>query len=471
MFTRSGDPLPVRLAQDIYVIIEVAEGGDPNVLKPMISVSRTRKLSVLRTNTDIGTESRTRCNCAADVALLKDSIATLQAEHVLLKQSIHVSVSLRTKQIDTLKLGISDIKSQLLNYSTHLKDCSFSTLSGIQNIVNSAASQLLQVEDRVRWLETVLNTDNVAVISKFSETLKTDPWATQNDRPPPEASDLIPTHTSGQSSFCDNDVCANVLNGDICFTQIRTNIVSDVTSDEHSATEVHVQHTPSTLYSDVAKRTTTRGVDDDGGRGPFVPTTSCDDGGYQTGGWIDSWQAPRVPVIRQPKGRPIPVRVTTRRDASEETPPYGALPGAENEPGTTPSDDFMVPRRKRTKSFCVMGLSRNLNTSILTSTINRKGPTVAIIRIFPSRADEGKVMLRINVNDDGHADEMLSYGFWPSYVSCKRCRARTTRATRPVFTDRGRDLPPRFQRKNRSQGHVSIDEYSDRYSPLIEEVD
>jgi len=35
MFTRSGDPLPVRLAQDIYAIIEVAEGGDPNVLKPM----------------------------------------------------------------------------------------------------------------------------------------------------------------------------------------------------------------------------------------------------------------------------------------------------------------------------------------------------------------------------------------------------------------------------------------------------
>ena len=132
-------------------------------------------------------------------------MATLQAEHVLMKQSIYVSDSLRTKQIDTLKLGISDIKSQLLNYSTTLKDCSFSTLSGIQNIGNSAASQLLQVEDRVRWLETVLNTDNVAVISKFSETLKTDLRATQNDRPPLEASDLIPTHTSEQCSFCDKN--------------------------------------------------------------------------------------------------------------------------------------------------------------------------------------------------------------------------------------------------------------------------
>jgi len=96
---------------------------------------------------------------------------------------------------------------------------------------------------------------------------------------------------------------------------------------------------------------------------------------------------------------------------------------------------------------------------------------VAKIRVFPSRADEGKVMLRINVDDDGHADEMLSYGFWLSYVSCKRWRARTTRAARPAMTDRGRDLPPRFRRGNRSQGHVNTDEYSNRYSPLIKEVD
>jgi len=44
-------------------------------------------------------------------------------------------------------------------------------------------------------------------------------------------------------------------------------------------------------------------------------------------------------------------------------------------------------------------------------------------------------------------------------------------ATRPALTDRGRDLPPRFRRVNRFQGHVSIDEFSNRYSPLIEEVD
>ncbi|KAH3885151.1 hypothetical protein DPMN_009141 [Dreissena polymorpha] len=32
VFTRSGESLPVRLAKDIYAIIEVAEGGDPYLL-------------------------------------------------------------------------------------------------------------------------------------------------------------------------------------------------------------------------------------------------------------------------------------------------------------------------------------------------------------------------------------------------------------------------------------------------------
>jgi len=165
----------------------------------------------------------------------------------------------------------------------------------------------------------------IAVISKFSETLKTDLRATQNDRPPPEASDLIPTHTSEQCSFCDNNLCSNVLVGDVCFTQLRTNIVSDVASKQDAA-EVHAKHKPSTRYSDAARCTTTRGVvvhlaaNGDFGRGTFIPTTSCDVGGYPIGGWVDNWQAPRVPVIRHPRGRPILVRVTTRRDASEETP-------------------------------------------------------------------------------------------------------------------------------------------------------
>ena len=72
--------------------------------------------------------------------------------------------------------------------------------------------------------------------------------------------------------------------------------------DKHDVVEVHVQHTPSMLYSDVAKRTSTEGKDGDSGRGLRTPATSCDEGGNSTGSWIDSWQAPRVRVVRKPRG-------------------------------------------------------------------------------------------------------------------------------------------------------------------------
>jgi len=131
--------------------------------------------------------------------------------------------------------------------------------------------------------------------------------------------------------------------------------------------------------------------------------------------------------------------VTARREAPEETPPNGPPVREGAELDTTTCNDLVEQRRKRTKYFCV---SRNLYTSILTSKVNRKGPTVATIRVFPTKADDGKVMLRINVYDDGHFDEMLSFGFWPSFVTCKRWRSRTSRGTRPALFDRGRDIPP-----------------------------
>ena len=39
MFPRTGEPVTFRLAQDIYNIIEVTEGGNCNLLKNMISTA------------------------------------------------------------------------------------------------------------------------------------------------------------------------------------------------------------------------------------------------------------------------------------------------------------------------------------------------------------------------------------------------------------------------------------------------
>ncbi|KAH3793344.1 hypothetical protein DPMN_146852 [Dreissena polymorpha] len=107
MCTRSGEPLPVRLAQDIYAIIEVAEGGDPYILKSMISTERARKLTVARAIPDIDTENQFgngrqlgKCMCSHDICILKDQISTFQADHLFLKQAMYASNELRTKEIE-----------------------------------------------------------------------------------------------------------------------------------------------------------------------------------------------------------------------------------------------------------------------------------------------------------------------------------------------------------------------------------
>ncbi|KAH3824051.1 hypothetical protein DPMN_125879 [Dreissena polymorpha] len=66
MLTRSGEPLPVRLAHDIYAITEVADGGDPYMLNSMISSANAWKSTVAPANPDkesvnqVGNRSTTR---------------------------------------------------------------------------------------------------------------------------------------------------------------------------------------------------------------------------------------------------------------------------------------------------------------------------------------------------------------------------------------------------------------------------
>ena len=93
-YTHSGDPVPVRLAQDIHNILQVhvVEGGDPAILKNIISVAcakarltnSVRRSVVRRRSAATGTPRQggppTACSCASELKLLKDSVATLKGD-------------------------------------------------------------------------------------------------------------------------------------------------------------------------------------------------------------------------------------------------------------------------------------------------------------------------------------------------------------------------------------------------------
>jgi len=168
MFTRSGEPLPVRLAQDIYAIIEVAEGGDPYMLKSLISTAKARKSGVERANPDIETVNQVgngrqpgKCMCSSDICILKDQISTLQADHLILKQAMYASNELRTKETEATKDSLRSIKVQILMCKEAIKDCSDSNVSTIRNLVSASVARITELENIFRVLEVYPLLDDV----------------------------------------------------------------------------------------------------------------------------------------------------------------------------------------------------------------------------------------------------------------------------------------------------------------------
>jgi len=76
VFTRTGEPVYVRLAQDIHSIIEVTEGGDPSIIKHMISNKNAKSRRTPRTpgtgyrrrlKTTPGRKEPTQCACVSEI--------------------------------------------------------------------------------------------------------------------------------------------------------------------------------------------------------------------------------------------------------------------------------------------------------------------------------------------------------------------------------------------------------------------
>jgi hypothetical protein len=76
-------------------------------------------------------------------------------------------------------------------------------------------------------------------------------------------------------------------------------------------------------------------------------------------------------------------------------------------------------KRKRTERFCVLGLSSCLNTELLKSVIEEKGPCVRGMRIFKLRRNPEKVLLKLTLIANDKARLVLSDDFWPHYVRCE----------------------------------------------------
>ncbi|KAL4218319.1 hypothetical protein ACF0H5_023055 [Mactra antiquata] len=136
------------------------------------------------------------------------------------------------------------------------------------------------------------------------------------------------------------------------------------------------------------------------------------------------------------EGNRIETRITPRSDQTRSS-----------------SDGFELVRRKQVKRFCLLGLSNKVNSDTLASIISQKGHNDTAMTVFPCKNNPDKVLIRMNVQDNGKLERLLKPNFWPSYVTCRPWRPRPPR-----------NIPPRMARYSNNGAYLSnINNYTYTY--------
>lgn len=167
MMTRAGEPVAVKLAQDIHTIIEVAEGGDCNVLKPLISTAKTRKQSVNK-QADLPPAMLNQCACISEVALMKDTIGSIQAEMLMLKQREHAREKARSEESVRIKVTLDEIRKDLVTCASELRDMVHGSKENVRDIAGSLSRNILGLEDRIRVMEGFLDDNNIVTVASLN---------------------------------------------------------------------------------------------------------------------------------------------------------------------------------------------------------------------------------------------------------------------------------------------------------------
>jgi hypothetical protein len=159
--TRSGDPVNVKLACDIKILLNVMEGEDFSLLKDIISVTRrSQRRKSIRTLPSIP-GGNDHSQCRAEFNHLKATIAALQADIVMIKQTLTLSESStnaahkNAKEVSqTLDKEINSVKSLTNDVNKRLIE----TESKIENDVHACKTYIHQNQEKLKSIqESVIN--------------------------------------------------------------------------------------------------------------------------------------------------------------------------------------------------------------------------------------------------------------------------------------------------------------------------
>ena len=163
-------------------------------------------------------------------------------------------------------------------------------------------------------------------------------------------------------------------------------------------------------------------------------------------------------------GTHIPVRTTSNLPSE-----IGAFVRADEFDGGCDKDAvFAQCVKKKPKRYYQERFLPSITEEKVAQYANKRGPTVTFIRIWHSRRKANNVVIRLNVEDNGFADWVVSSTFWPRGVTCRPWFDRNERIGSVIRLPMTRAGDIRI-RSRYIYGRSDIDDYNP-YSPLRDRV-
>ncbi len=106
--TRAGDSVATKLARDVHCLVTVLDGGEFSDLTELMSLPRINK-SNRSQSISHGGNIDNKCDCHVEFQQLKNDMAYMRADFMLIKQKLSVT-EIRQDQIKLLTGSLKELK-------------------------------------------------------------------------------------------------------------------------------------------------------------------------------------------------------------------------------------------------------------------------------------------------------------------------------------------------------------------------
>jgi hypothetical protein len=403
--TRQGETAAAKLARDVHSLLLVIEGSDASEIKDMISTSKrsTRNGSVSKPIKHNIVGHVDSCVCSAELQNMKETISTLQADLLLIKQRQAATENIKNAELKEIKDTINELKGSvkrsedsILESTKYLKD----SISTLESIVK---------DDRIRCKGEMLK--NLQSICKVQQQLEDTNRSIQQIK---SSLSMYSTVEHGKANY----VAAPVDSLNNCTATPNTNEIQH-SEDliEHADTPLVSNDCQDRLYSEVVCNPPSVGNNRENDslfgnmKIPVVESRRNDTKQHKNNS-------------RRKKGINFAIinrNLSENKNKRQNT--FRKHMGGNYDRDWDDNDDdgnFDQYIRRRTKRFYLGGFRSSITESKLANYITKRGPKVTKISIFRKRKFPSSVTIRVNVEDDENVSGMTDDPyFWPKGVICR----------------------------------------------------